>query len=129
MIDKAEDPERGRAELSRMPHDEAYWDGLVARVKNRSAPMLADYANRGSGWLGWMGDRSPALAAGALVAAALAWLLLPPAVPTTDMAASQPSAVVAALVPSDPVVARIMTDPVPPPIGDLLAISALEGGT
>jgi len=125
MTEQPDSTERVRPALSRMPDDAEYWVELAARVENRAAPVITAYANRGRGGFGWIGDRSPALAASALVAAALAWLLLPPPEPATsatalDAAAGPPSTVARALLPTDPLIAGIMTDPVPPTIASLL---------
>ncbi len=125
-------PDRKRTvteRLSRLPSDDAYWDGLAERVSRHAAPLIAEPGREpaGSGrigWLTWVEGSAARLAAAALAAAALAWLFLPPPPHLAEGARPAESVVARALAPDDPLVPGIASETGAPILARLVVPAA-----
>jgi hypothetical protein len=95
-----------------LPHDEAYWRDLEARVLADALPVLRSYERGEESWAGWLAGRSSwLLLAAAVVSVALGLSLREAAVPP-DLAH--------ALAPEESV-GRLIAGPEAPSIEELLA--------
>ena len=108
---------------SRLPREQAYWNGLAARISTASEETVRAYGRAGTPWWSPFADWAPALAACAALAVLGTWAFAPPAQAT----ATVPDEVVIerALWPADPLAAS-MVAPQPPSMGGLLFPT--EGG-
>lgn len=103
-------------DLSKLPADPGYWDGLEARISAELAPAVRELPRVRPDW--WAPISSRALALGGLAAAAgLAAILLFP--PRTPSPAASPSGLFRAPS-SDPATVALVSATEPPALASLL---------
>lgn len=82
---------------SRLPDDDAYWDGLATRIVDGAEPILHEHRDRGAWWQP-LARWSPVIGVAAAAAALLIAVLGPPETPSAP-----PVSFEQLLAPEDPV--------------------------
>ena len=114
-------PGEDRGLLSRLPHDEKYWDDLTDRIVADAEPHLAVRVDERSEWWSAMARFSTVLATGA-VAAILALISLLPASPADAgrLASDVQVADLFGMAPVDPLAAPLLAANSPPSMDALI---------
>ena len=103
-------------DLSRLPVDQSYWDGLEAKITAELGPLVRQVGSRKPGWLSPLAARAWVLG-GLAVAAAIAALLL---VPSRSLDSTGNPAGLLRLPENDPTLVAFVSAPVPPALAVLV---------
>ena len=110
---------------SRLPEDQAYWDGLADRISARSAGQIEEFGKQSNPWWIWLADFAPALAVAALLVVAGTWAFAPP---PPSASAEAPRGLGQLVAPDEPLARAFLSDSEPPALAALSWPGANEEG-